>query len=98
MGQASSYDLSCLKALRKPLRPMFVSPSSTLTTSPASAFGDFYPVVCASASKLATEEDGMERARGFTYVQGSGDEYVLLSTCEATAHIHFAAVTKPGAR
>lgn len=34
-----------------------------------------YPVVCASASKLAEEADGMERANGFTYVQGSGDDH-----------------------
>ncbi|GAA5866393.1 hypothetical protein JCM1840_001300 [Sporobolomyces johnsonii] len=71
----SSYDLTALKALDRPLRPFFVSPASTLTYSPASAFSSCYPIICASASKLAEEADGMERTRGFTYVQGSGDDH-----------------------
>ncbi|GAA5957602.1 hypothetical protein JCM21900_000764, partial [Sporobolomyces salmonicolor] len=71
----SSYDLTALKALDRPLRPFFVSPASTLTYSPASAFTSCYPIICASASKLAEEADGMERTRGFTYVQGSGDDH-----------------------
>lgn len=73
-SQFSDYDLSALRALDRPLRPIFVSPSSILKNSPASDFTGFLPVVCTSASKLATDTDGMERARGFTYVQGSGDE------------------------
>ncbi|GAA6056027.1 hypothetical protein JCM3770_002148 [Rhodotorula araucariae] len=72
---SSAYDLSTLKALDRPLRPFFVSPASTLSDSPASAFTACYPVVCASASKLADEADGLERALGFTYVQGSGDDH-----------------------
>lgn len=73
-SQSSAYDLSALKALDRPLRPIFVSPASALSHNPASSFTTFIPIVCTSASKLATETDGMERARGFTYVQGSGDE------------------------
>lgn len=74
--QSSAYDLSALRALDRPLRPFFVSPASTLSQqSRASDFTDScYPVICASASKLAAEADGLERAQGFTYVQGSGDE------------------------
>ncbi|GAA5945048.1 hypothetical protein JCM3775_004269 [Rhodotorula graminis] len=72
---SSAYDLSALKTLDRPLRPFFVSPASTLSLSPASSFKDCYPVVCASASKLAEEADGLERALGFTYVQGSGDDH-----------------------
>ncbi|BGP36497.1 tRNA A64-2'-O-ribosylphosphate transferase [Rhodotorula kratochvilovae] len=72
---SSAYDLAALKALDRPLRPFFVSPSSTLSDSPAAAFTSCYPVVCASASKLAEEADGLERALGFTYVQGSGDDH-----------------------
>ena len=68
------------------MRPFFVSPASTLSLSPASSFKDCYPVVCASASKLAEEADGLERALGFTYVQGSGDEYVHSSAFAAAAH------------
>ncbi|KAL7340901.1 tRNA A64-2'-O-ribosylphosphate transferase [Rhodotorula toruloides] len=72
---SSAYDLSSLKALDRPLRPFFVSPTSTLSHSPASSFETCYPVICASASKLAEEADGLERAEGFTYVQGSGDDH-----------------------
>ncbi|BGO96539.1 tRNA A64-2'-O-ribosylphosphate transferase [Rhodotorula toruloides] len=72
---SSAYDLSSLKALDRPLRPFFVSPASTLAHSPASSFDACYAVVCASASKLAEEADGLERAEGFTYVQGSGDDH-----------------------
>ncbi|BGP21574.1 tRNA A64-2'-O-ribosylphosphate transferase [Rhodotorula toruloides] len=70
----SAYELSSLKALDRPLRPFFVSPASTLSQSPVS-FETCYPVVCASASKLAEEADSLERAEGFTYVQGSGDDH-----------------------
>ncbi|GAA6015069.1 hypothetical protein JCM8202_004870 [Rhodotorula sphaerocarpa] len=72
---SSAYDLSALRALDRPLRPFFVSPASTLSPHPASNFPDCYPVICASASKLAAEADGLERERGFTYVQGSGDDH-----------------------
>ncbi|KAM0755461.1 initiator tRNA phosphoribosyl transferase [Meredithblackwellia eburnea MCA 4105] len=72
---SSSYDLSSLLLLRKPLRPIFVSPASVLSLSPASSFQSFIPVVLASASKLAAEEDGLERSAGYTYVQGSGDDH-----------------------
>jgi len=72
--QSSAYDLEALKSLDRPLRPFFVSPASTLSHHPASEFTTCYPIICASASKLAEEADGMERERGFTYVQGSGDE------------------------
>ncbi|GAA6059869.1 hypothetical protein JCM10212_007074 [Sporobolomyces blumeae] len=71
----SSYNFESLKTLDRPLRPFFVSPSSTLSLNSASAFPTCFPIVCASASKLAEEADGMERARGFTYVQGSGDDH-----------------------
>ncbi|KWU46929.1 initiator tRNA phosphoribosyl transferase [Rhodotorula sp. JG-1b] len=73
---SSAYDLSALRALDRPLRPFFVSPASTLSQNGASDFTEScYPVICASASKLAAEADGLERAQGFTYVQGSGDDH-----------------------
>lgn len=71
----SSYDLSSLLSLRKPLRPIFVSPSSLLAVNSADEFPTFLPFVLVSASKLATEEDGLERSGGYTYVQGSGDDH-----------------------
>lgn len=79
--QSSAYDLAALKALDRPLRPFFVSPASTLSFSPAATFTNCHPVVCASASKLAEEADGLERELGFTYVQGSGDECVFVVFC-----------------
>ncbi|KAL8286188.1 hypothetical protein RQP46_004676 [Phenoliferia psychrophenolica] len=71
----SSYDLKALLTLRKPLRPIFVSPASVLVVSHKGAFERFLPLVLVSASKLATESDGLERAGGYTYVQGSGDDH-----------------------
>ncbi|GAA5969139.1 hypothetical protein JCM11641_007481 [Rhodosporidiobolus odoratus] len=72
----SAYDRSSLLMLERPLRPFFVSPASTLTApQSAASFTSTYPVICCSASKLAEEADGMERARGFSYVQGSGDDH-----------------------
>ncbi|SCV68467.1 BQ2448_588 [Microbotryum intermedium] len=74
---SSSYDLSALLALDRPLRPVFISPASRFSSepSPASSFSSFYPIICVSASKLASDQDGLERALGFTYVQGSGDDH-----------------------
>ncbi|GAA5897448.1 hypothetical protein JCM6882_001889 [Rhodosporidiobolus microsporus] len=85
----SAYDLSSLLSLRRPLRPFFVSPSSTLPATPLGAssrsFSSCLPIICCSASKLvgssSSDEDGgdgadwVERERGFTYVQGSGDDH-----------------------
>ncbi|SGY34473.1 BQ5605_C002g01637 [Microbotryum silenes-dioicae] len=74
---SSSYDLSSLLALDRPLRPVFISPASRLSSapSPSTSFPTFYPIICVSASKLAWDQDGLERALGFTYVQGSGDDH-----------------------
>ncbi|KAK4057607.1 tRNA A64-2'-O-ribosylphosphate transferase [Microbotryomycetes sp. JL221] len=72
---ASSYNLDELRKLKKPLRPLFVTPASQLSAQSQAVPRDFHPVVCVSASKLAADEDGLERASGFTYVQGSGDDH-----------------------
>lgn len=78
-SKMSAYDLSFLTSLQKPLRPIFITPTSTLTVSPAISFVDFYPIVLVSASKLAEEAEVIERAGGFTYVQGAGDDHELWS-------------------
>lgn len=77
--QASSYDLSDVKNLPLPLRPIFISPASKLELSPASAFPQYFPVVCLSASMLAEDAKEMEREHGFVYVQGAGDDHELWS-------------------
>ncbi|GAA5844979.1 hypothetical protein JCM11251_003170 [Rhodosporidiobolus azoricus] len=82
----SAYDLTSLLSFRRPLRPFFISPSSTLPSSPLRrndpTFSSCYPIICCSASKLvgsSTDDtevaDWVERERGFTYVQGSGDDH-----------------------
>ena len=77
--QTSSYDLSDIKNLPLPLRPIFVSPASNLELVSASAFPQYFPVVCLSASMLAEDAKEMEREHGFIYVQGAGDDHELWS-------------------
>ncbi|KAI5479778.1 tRNA A64-2'-O-ribosylphosphate transferase [Pseudohyphozyma bogoriensis] len=72
---SSSYDLSSLLALRKPLRPIFVSPSSPLSPTTSSSYTKFVPVVLCSASKLGSDSEDVSRSKGYSYVQGSGDDH-----------------------
>ncbi|KAK0196006.1 initiator tRNA phosphoribosyl transferase [Armillaria mellea] len=66
----SSY---ALPRLQYPLRPMWITPSTSSFPQVGSDPG-FYPVICVSASKQV--EDGLERrSSGFTYIQGSGDDH-----------------------
>ncbi|KAK0212280.1 initiator tRNA phosphoribosyl transferase [Desarmillaria ectypa] len=66
----SSY---ALPQLLYPLRPMWITPSTSSFPQVGSDSG-FYPVICVSASKQV--EDGLERrSSGFTYIQGSGDDH-----------------------
>lgn len=71
--QDSTYDLSGLLALDRPIRPIFISPASTLLGGGASGERDFYPIVCVSASKLVGVDE-IGRAFGFVYVPGAGDD------------------------
>ncbi|KAF9463576.1 tRNA A64-2'-O-ribosylphosphate transferase [Collybia nuda] len=67
-----------LPRLNLPLRPMWITP--TTTTLPTLDMKDpiFTPVICVSASKQATS--GTERRNGgFSYIQGSGDDHELWS-------------------
>ncbi|KAK0483100.1 initiator tRNA phosphoribosyl transferase [Armillaria luteobubalina] len=66
----SSYTLP---RLLYPLRPMWITPSTSSFPQVGSDPG-FYPIICVSASKQV--EDGLERrSSGFTYIQGSGDDH-----------------------
>ncbi|KAF4598796.1 hypothetical protein EYR38_007204 [Pleurotus pulmonarius] len=70
----SSYDLP---KLANPLRPMWITPStSTFPSLPPLEPRAFCPVICISASKQIS--DAIERrGGGFSYVQGSGDDHEL---------------------
>ncbi|KAK9894753.1 initiator tRNA phosphoribosyl transferase, partial [Cystobasidium minutum MCA 4210] len=70
---ASSY---ALPELKKPLRPLHISPSSRLpdVPLPSAAFESFYPVICLSASRY-TSGGSSERYGSFNYVPGSGDDH-----------------------
>lgn len=66
--------------MQKPLRPLWVSPDSTvLPRIAADGDLDFLPVICLSASKLVEDDGGIERRSGYFYVQGSGDDHELWS-------------------
>lgn len=60
-----------------PLRPFWITPStSSYPHIPSPADRSFFPIICISASKQL--EEGMERrSKGFSYIQGSGDDHEL---------------------
>ncbi|KAI0359563.1 initiator tRNA phosphoribosyl transferase [Trametes cingulata] len=66
-----------LPALPLPLRPLWITPSTSLFPQlPAKKDMTYLPVICLSASKQV--EEGVERrSHGFSYVQGSGDDHEL---------------------
>ncbi len=66
--ESSGVDLEYLVArVRKPLRPFWYTPSSSLPSSAMSS-ASFTPLVLVTASKQVA--DGIERMNGFTYFQG----------------------------
>lgn len=58
--------------LAKPLRPLWITPSSSTLPNLTNDL-DFFPIICLSASRQV--EDGLERGNGYCYVQGSGDDH-----------------------
>lgn len=60
--------------LRKPLRPIWLTPQSTLLINDPPDYSDvpFWPVICLSASQAV--ESGSQVRPGYLYVQGSGDD------------------------
>lgn len=67
IGQESFSDLS------KPLRPIWVTPESTLPEEHNELRNaEFYPIVLVTASRCVP--DGYERLEGFSYVQGAADD------------------------
>jgi tRNA A64-2'-O-ribosylphosphate transferase len=82
MRQSSNIDLTGIAArLKKPLRPIWLTPSTNFFTSRGVAWDDegeslpFYPVICVSASEAVA--DGVERRDGYSYVQGSADDHEM---------------------
>lgn len=70
---ASSY---VLPALPLPLRPVWITPSSSTFPAVKALQADALPVICVSASRQV--DNGLERrGAGFAYVQGSGDDHEL---------------------
>ncbi|KAI4086988.1 MAG: hypothetical protein LQ344_007116 [Seirophora lacunosa] len=56
------------QTFQKPIRPIFVPPTSTL--SPASCEDSYYPIICLTASSLASSST----THPPTYVQGAADD------------------------
>ncbi|KAF9268465.1 initiator tRNA phosphoribosyl transferase [Marasmius fiardii PR-910] len=66
----SSY---ALPKLPKPIRPIWITPTSS--SFPQLNDVDFLPVICVSASRYVEGVD--RRSGGFVYVQGSGDDHEM---------------------
>ncbi|KAI1316232.1 hypothetical protein EDD11_010279 [Mortierella claussenii] len=66
--------------LRKPIRPIWLTPQSFLFKDDMPDYSDaaFLPVICLSASRVVPE--GMEERDGYLYVQGSGDDEDMWSS------------------
>ncbi|KAJ3728428.1 tRNA A64-2'-O-ribosylphosphate transferase [Lentinula raphanica] len=77
-GWASALNESsyALPNLSLPLRPIWITPASTLFPKFPSESRAFFPVVCVSASRQVQE--GVDRrSGGFVYIQGSGNDHEL---------------------
>ncbi|KAI0645167.1 initiator tRNA phosphoribosyl transferase [Trametes meyenii] len=76
-AQALANSSYVLPDLPLPLRPLWITPSSSVFPRlPTRENMKYLPVICLSASKQVHE--GVERrAHGFSYVQGSGDDHEL---------------------
>ncbi|KAF5355473.1 hypothetical protein D9758_006318 [Tetrapyrgos nigripes] len=69
----SSYTLP---ELPRPLRPIWITPSTSKFPNFSNDSQSFIPIICASASQCI--ESGVDRRTGgFVYIQGSGDDHEL---------------------
>ncbi|CCG82858.1 Initiator methionine tRNA 2'-O-ribosyl phosphate transferase [Taphrina deformans PYCC 5710] len=75
---ATGVDRDILAQLNKPLRPIWITPESSLSYD-YNRFedADFYPLILVTASRCVP--DGVERQRGFVYVQGAADDEEMWS-------------------
>ncbi|CAJ0846093.1 19926_t:CDS:10 [Entrophospora sp. SA101] len=82
-----SHDISSLsESLKKPLRPIWFTPSSNLYLHELPDYRNmpFYPVICLSASKIVNNgldfrSNGDSGNDGFAYIQGSADDHEMWS-------------------
>ncbi|KAM0275789.1 hypothetical protein ACHAQH_007412 [Verticillium albo-atrum] len=66
-------DIAPLKAhLKKPLRPLWITPDAPPSATPGPVFEDAHPVICCTASRRVA--GGELREAGYVYVQGAGDD------------------------
>ena len=75
--QGTGIDLRAASAkLTKPLRPLWFTPESRFFSGSPPDFSDcdFFPVICISAS-IPVGSHEMQRRKGYSYVQGSGDDH-----------------------
>ncbi|KPM41285.1 hypothetical protein AK830_g5332 [Neonectria ditissima] len=70
LASLQALNLNLPSCLTKPLRPVWVTPGSSLPDSAASIFEDYRPVVCCTASRRVVGSE-MDEAG---YVQGAGDD------------------------
>ncbi|CAG8492589.1 1497_t:CDS:10 [Funneliformis caledonium] len=74
----SGFDMRSLSnKLRKPLRPLWFTPSSNIFVHglPDYTKMSFHPLICVCASQMV--KSGVERRKGFLYVQGSADDHEM---------------------
>lgn len=70
----SGVESSLLEPLVRPMRPIWVTPASSLYEAGEHfASSNFCPIVLITASKCVP--NGVERQNGFTYVQGAADDH-----------------------
>lgn len=70
-----SVAASNVPKLRRPLRPLFVFADTLLPDKVTTVFDNYTPIILVTASKPTA--DGVDRERGFSYVQGAGDDHEL---------------------
>ncbi|CAN6606756.1 tRNA A64-2'-O-ribosylphosphate transferase [Trichomonascus vanleenenianus] len=63
---------ACRDKLKKPLRPLWVTPDQHLPEE-VPHFEEFYPIVLCTASQMV--QDGTLHEHGYTYVQGAADDH-----------------------
>eukprot|EP00126_Sphaerothecum_destruens_P007156 Sdes_comp19715_c1_seq1m11659 len=85
---SSGVDLSILGKLHKPLRPLWLTQSSTFIVDllPNYSKLSFFPILCLTASQQVKNSAGLQQRAGYVYMQGSADDHELWS-CGLTCRL-----------